>query len=141
MTQVALIQDLFHVLNNRNPAALAGFQKQVYERFFEVLEDESGFSLQRAASLSEWEAAGHPEPDVVICAPLPAEGNLAPGIAELGRLRDRFPQQPLIVWSTRDEAAIAQTARDEFGVVAYYQGTLLDAPEDFADLILEHMPR
>ncbi|MFP4324048.1 MAG: hypothetical protein ACLFTK_16455 [Anaerolineales bacterium] len=129
------------MLNDRNPGALSGFQKQVYQRFFEILEDESGFTIQRATSLDAWLEATHPEPDIVICAPFPEMGNLAPGLAELGRIRDRFPTQPLIIWSTRDEAAVAQTARDDYGAVAYYQGSLLDAPEDFADLILEYMPR
>jgi hypothetical protein len=110
----------------------------MHDRFYEVLQDESGHVIQRAETLDGYQSQGLPAPDVVICAPFPEEGNLAPGIAELGRLRDFFGETPLIVWSTREEESIRNTAINDFGVAAYYTGTLLDAPDDLADLILEH---
>jgi hypothetical protein len=138
LATVALIQDLFKALNTDRPEIIGGFAKQMHDRFYEVLQDESGHLIQRADSLDNYQSQGLPAPDVVICAPFPEEDNLAPGIAELGRLRDFFGETPLIVWSTREEESIRNTAINDFGVAAYYTGTLLDAPEDLADLILEH---
>ena len=42
------------------------------------------------------------------------------------------------MWSTREEESIRDTALNDYGAAAYYTGTLLDAPDDLADLILEH---
>jgi hypothetical protein len=140
MATVALIQDLFKALSTDRPEVISDFAKQVHQRFYEVLQDESGHTIQRAGSLSDYQAQGLPAPDVVICTPFPEEGNLAPGMVELGRLREHFGETPLIIWSTRAEDSIRDTAINDFGVAAYYTGTLLDAPDDLADLILEHAP-
>lgn len=138
MATVALIQKLFHVLNEKNLNHLSGFSRQVYEKFFEVLEDESGHSIQRAESLEEYQAGGYDKPDIVICAPFPEIGNLAPGFAELERIRAFFgAETPIIIWSPRNETALRQRVLEEFGAAAFYTGTLLDAPNDFADMILE----
>jgi hypothetical protein len=138
MATVALIQKLFPTLNALDSKQLTGLSQQVYDQFFEVIIDESGHDLQRAKSLADYQEAGHPKPDLVICAPIPEIGNIAPGFVELGRIRDAFPETPIIVWSNREEVSIQQTAKDDYGVVHYYTGTLLNAPDDIADLILEH---
>ena len=137
MATIALIQDLFRALMTDRPEVIGGFAKQVHQRFYEVLQDESGHVIQRAGSLDDYQAQGLPAPDVVICAPFPEEGNLAPGIVELSRFREFFGETPIIVWSTREEESIRDTAINDYGAAAYYTGTLLDAPDDLADLILE----
>ena len=138
MATIALIQDLFKALNTDRPEVISDFAKQMHHKFYEVLVDESGHEIQRATSLDEYLSMNLPAPDIVICAPYPEEGNLAPGMAELGRLRNHFGETPLIVWSNRDEDSIRETALNDYDVAEYYTGTLLDAPDDLADLILEH---
>lgn len=138
MATIALIQNLFSVLNVPEAARVTGFSKQLYEKFFEILVDESGHDIQRAESLEAYQAEKHPKPDMVICAPFPEIGNLAPGFAELQRFRDAFPETPLVVWANRDEDALRERVIEDFGVVAFYTGTLLDAGDDFADMVLDH---
>ncbi len=137
MATVALIQNLFRVLNQPSGENLHGLEAQIYDNFYESLEDAYNHRIQAARSLDEYRAKGHAAPDVVICAPLPAEGNPAPGLAELQRIRDAFPNTPIIVWSTRPEASLRTTCLKDFGCAAYYTGTLLDAPEDLPPIIAD----
>jgi DNA-binding NarL/FixJ family response regulator len=137
MATVALIQKLFRVLNYSSSANLHGFEAQIYDNFFEALEEAYNHDVQTARSLDEYCAGGWPAPDVIICAPLPEDGNPAPGLAELQRIRDAFPDTPLIVWSTRPETSLRRTCLEDFGCATYYTGTLLDAPEELPQVIAE----
>ncbi len=135
MATIALIQNLFRVLTYPTSDSLHGFQKQVYNAFYDALEDDYHHQLQVAKTLEEYQAKERPAPDLVICAPLAEEGNPAPGLAEIQRLREAFPTIPLIVWSTRSEASLRETCLNDLGCAAYYTGTLLDAPEELPLLI------
>lgn len=141
MSTLALIQNMHPSLNVTDPNQLGGFGRQVYDRFFEVLVEESGHLIQNAHSLSDYQRQYETaaRPDVVICAPFPYEGNLAPGFVELQAIKDAFPDTPIIVWSDRSEESLKKTVLDEYHIAEYYTGTLLDSAEDFADLILKHI--
>lgn len=139
MAKIALIQDLYPVLNEKHPERLTGFTKQVYEQFFEVLVAESGHEIQNAETLAEYQAQNFDQPDLIICAPFPEVGNLAPGFAELGRIRTSYPSVPVVVWSNRTENVIRATVIDDQGAAAFYTGTLLEAPDDIADMVLEYV--
>jgi hypothetical protein len=134
---IALIQNIFPVLNETRPQILTGFTRQVYDKFFEVLVEESGHEIHRAKTFDEYQEQSHPKPDFVICAPYPEIGNLAPGIAELARIKAAFEGVPVVVWTTREEEAARNVALQDYGAAAYYTGNLLNAPDDFADMILE----
>ncbi|HLA42554.1 MAG TPA: hypothetical protein VJZ27_03905 [Aggregatilineales bacterium] len=138
LAKIALIQNLFQTLKADSPDRLTGFAKQVYEKFFEVLVDESGHEVLRAESLDEYLKQGYGKPDIVICTPFQEIGNLAPGFAELGRILKAFEGVPVIVWSNRDEAVIRVTVLEDQGATEYYTGTLLNAPDDFADMVLKY---
>lgn len=138
MATVAIIQNKHRILNEPTARGLSGFSKQVYEGFFEVLVEESGHTIFTADSLESY-LQHHPTTvDVVICAPFPEIGNVAPGFVALSAVKDAFPKAALIVWSDRPEEAIRQSSLNDYGAVAYYSGTLIDAANDFADLILKH---
>lgn len=139
MAIVALIQNIHQALNIADPKQLTGLGRQVYDRFFEVLVEESGHTIQTAHSLEDYQRRYTEKPAVVICAPFPDEGNLAPGFAKLSAIQQAFPDAPVIVWSDRSEASIKKTVLEEYGVVDYYTGTLLQSAEDFADLILKYL--
>lgn len=136
---IALIQNLFPVLNEARPETLSGFSKQVYEKFFEVLVDESGHEIIRAKTLDDYLETEHPKPTLVICAPLPEIGNLAPGLEELSRFEQTFEGVALVVWSNREEQAARDAVLNDHNVTAYYTGNLLNAPDDFADMVLDYL--
>lgn len=141
MATIALIQRLHPALNESDPGQLNSFAQQVHHRFFEVLEEESGHTIQTARTLEDYQRDFDTQPDIIICAPLPESGNLAPGLMKLRQIQETFPGIPLIVWSNRTEEAIRKTVVEEYGAVSYYTGTPLDAADDFADLILEHLEK
>lgn len=136
MAKIALIQDLFPSL--RRPDSRNQFAVDSKKRFFEILVEESGHEVYQAENLSDYQAKGYPTPDFLICTPFPESGNLAGGIEKLMALRDAFPDVPLVVWSERTEEAIKKTALEEFGAVAFYQGTIISAGDDFADMVLKY---
>ncbi|NDJ85904.1 MAG: hypothetical protein GYB66_08465 [Chloroflexi bacterium] len=138
MATVAIIQRMHQALNAPDTEQLSGLARQLRDRFFEVLVEESGHVLQTARSLDDYLTAYETRPDLVICAPFPETGNVAPGFTELKRFQVAFPDIPVIVWSQRQEAAIKQSALEDYGVAHYYTGNLIDSPDDFADLILAH---
>lgn len=135
MATVALIQDLFRVLTHASSDGLHGFQAQIYDDFYESLEEAYNHTVQIARSLADYRAKSRPAPDVIICAPFPEEGNPAPGLAAIGELLAAFPGIPIIVWSTRTEQSLRQTCLDDLGCAAYYTGTLLDAPDELPAVI------
>jgi hypothetical protein len=137
VAKIALIQNLFPTLNLPSSEGLSGLALQLYNKFFEVLVEESGHQLQCVPSLEVYQARSFDKPDLVICAPFQDEGNLAPGFAELGRIRKAFGEIPVIVWSNRTEQVIRLTVLEDQGAAAYYTGTLIEAPDELADLILE----
>lgn len=138
MTTIAVIQSLYPVLND-DPASLSGFSKQVYEKFFEVLVEESGYTVHTAKTLEEYQEKEYPPaPDVVVCAPFAEIGNPAPGFVELTRFKNTFPNANLIVWSNRTEGAIRKSAIEEYGAKEFYTGNLLQAADDFADMIFSY---
>lgn len=138
MATIALIQNQFSVLNAPNAKRLSGFEKQLYTKFFETLVDESGHAIQTAKTLKDYQAESFDTPDIIICTPFNEVGNLAPGFADLARIMQAFPGKPVVVWSTREEEVVRVTVLEDHKAAAYYTGTLLDAPDDFADLVLEH---
>jgi hypothetical protein len=135
MATVALIQNLFRVLTYTSPDELHGLQAQIWDNFYESLEEAYNHDIQAAKTLSDYQAGSFSEPDIVICAPIPEEGNPAKGLAEIQEFKDAFPGKPLIIWSTRTEASLRQTCLDDLGCAAYYTGTLLDAPDELPDII------
>lgn len=137
MATIAVIQSHFSVLNEEL-RRLTGFSKQVYQKFFEVLVEESGHTVHTAKTIEEYQQKGYARPDMIICVPFPEIGNPAPGFAEIKRFQDTFGDTPLIVWSTRSEEAIRSGVLEDYGAKAYYQGTLLEAPDDFADMVLKY---
>jgi DNA-binding NarL/FixJ family response regulator len=137
MARVALIQSLFRVLTYPSSEELHGFQAQIYDNFYEALEAEYNHTMQIAKTLDDYQQKDYAAPDIVICAPLAEEGNPAPGLAELRRIRDNFPATPIIVWSTRKEESLRKTCLEDLGCAAYYTGTLLDAPEELPRIIAE----
>lgn len=137
MATVAVIQTLFRVLNYSSSDRLHGLEQQIWENFFEALEEAYNHTVLTAKSLEEFQAAGHPAPDVIICAPLAEEGNTAPGLADIRRFREAYPETPLIVWSTRTESSLRDTCLHDLGCAAYYTGTLLAAPDDLPALIAQ----
>lgn len=139
MAKIALIQHSFPILNLPNSQRLSGLQKQLYDKFFEVLAEESGHQLACAESLEAYQAQAHDAPQIVICNPFPTEGNLAGGFAELTRLQAAFPALPMIIWTTRTEASIQKSCLEDYRASAFYNGTLLEAPDGLADLILEYL--
>lgn len=139
MTTIALIQSQFGVLNAPDITSLTGMQTQIYNKFFEVLVEESGYMVERATNLANYHLqypAG--KPDVVIAAPFPTEGNPAGAFAELLEISRAFPNVFLIIWSGRPEQAIRDTIARDYPNAVYYTGSVLDCAEDFADLIFEH---
>lgn len=136
MATVAIIQNLYPELNIPDPKELNILAQKLYEQFFEVLVEESGHNLQLARALDNYQA--DQAPDLVICAPFPSSGNLAPGFTELMRFQDQFKGTPIIVWSDREEAVLQKSAIEDYGVAHFYTGNLIDAPEDFADLIIQY---
>ncbi|MBN2469218.1 MAG: hypothetical protein JXN59_00735 [Anaerolineae bacterium] len=136
MATVALIQDLFRVLTHQSSDGLHGLQAQIYDDFYESLEEAYNHTLHVARSLADYQAKSRPVPDIVICAPFPKEGNPAPGLAAISELQAAFPGVPIIVWSTRTEQSLRQTCIDDLGCAAYYTGTLLDAPEELPAVIM-----
>jgi hypothetical protein len=141
VAKIALIQNLFPTLNQSDPKQITGFSRQLYDKFYQVLVDESGHELQCAATLEAYQEKGFPTPDMVICSPFGDEGNLAPGFAELGRIIKTFSGIPIIVWSSRTEEVIRVSVLEDQGAAAYYTGTALDAPDDFADMVLEFIKK
>ncbi|GAB4575119.1 MAG: hypothetical protein Kow0077_25080 [Anaerolineae bacterium] len=137
MAKVALIQSLFRVLNSASSEELHGFQAQVYDDFFESLEEAYNHRMLVARTLEEYRSKGYDTPDVLICAPFPEEGNPAPGLAAIEEFKAAFPDTPIIVWSTRTEASLRTTCLEDLKCAAYYTGTLLDAPEDLPALIAQ----
>lgn len=137
MAKIALIQNLFPMLHSKNSNQLTGLSKQLYDKFFEILVEESGHELQQETSLEAYQAAEYDQPDLVICTPIPEIGNVAPGLAELAQIRQAFPDTPLIVWAIRNEEAIRRAVLEDYQAVAYYTGTLVDASDYFADMVLE----
>lgn len=135
MANIALMQTLFRVLNHPTGERLHGLEAQIYENFYEALEEAYNHNVYPAASLDAYQEAGHPTPEVIICAPLAEEGNPAPGLAEIQRIRDAYPDAAVIVWSTRSEASLRETCLNDLGCAAYYTGTLLDAPEALPEII------
>lgn len=141
MSVFALIQDQHPVLNATSAAGLVGFEKQVYTRFYETLEEDSGFVVQRAPTLEAYQALPNLKPaKLVVCVPIPPTGNAAPGLGLLGRIMDAFPSVPVLVWSERSEASLKKTCL-EMGAYEYYSGSLLQAPEDLADYMLKVLKR
>lgn len=140
MATVALIQSLFRVLTYPSSEELHGFQAQIYDDFYEALEEAYNHNLQVAKSLDDYLQGSFKAPDLIICAPLAEEGNPAPGLAEIQRFKDEFPDTPLIVWSTRTEESLRQTCLTDLGCAAYYTGTLLTAPDELPALIAAALP-
>ncbi len=139
MATVAIIQNMYQALHTATPDQLTGMAQQVYYRFYDVLVEESGHTLQMARSLDDYQLRQHDSgPNLVICAPFPEMGNVAPGFAELGRIQAAFPDVPVIVWSDRQEDSIKNSVLEDYGAAHYYTGMVLNAPDDFADLILEY---
>ncbi len=141
MAIIALIQRLHAALNESDPNQLNPFAQRVRHQFYEVLEEESGHTIQTARSLEDYQRDYEARPDIVICAPLPESGNLAPGFMRLREIQDAFPGVPVIVWSSREEASIQGTVLEDYGAAHYYTGNPLDAAEDFADLILKYLEK
>lgn len=139
MARIALIQDLFPLLHQPQTLAQGGLSAQLYQKFYEVLEEESGHQLDRAKTLAAYENAHYPPPEIVICTPFPEEGNLAEGFKELAHLRARFPDVPLIVWTTRQEPSVKISTLADYKADAFYTGTLIEAPEGLADIILSFL--
>lgn len=137
MARIALIQDQFSILNETRTSVLAPFERQLHEKFFEVLVEESGHEIDRAKTLEDYQKQGYAQPDLVICAPFSPEGNLAPGFAALSKIRQTFGDTPIVVWSSRDEEVVRVSSLEDHGAARYYTGTLLDAPDDFADMVLD----
>ncbi len=137
MATVAVIQNLFRVLNHATSKNLHGLEAQIHENFFEALEEAYNHTVQTARTLDEYTDQAKATPDVIICAPLAVEGNPAPGLAAIQRFRVVFPETPIIVWSTRTEESLRQTCLEDLGCAAYYTGTLLDAPEDLPQIIAD----
>lgn len=140
MTIVALLQNRYPVLNAASDENLHGLEAQVYHNFFEALEEKHNHIVLTAESLAAYQSQNNPAPDIVICAPLPDEGNVAPGLDALRQIREAFPRTPIIVWSTRTEESLRKTCLDDLGCAAYYTGTLLEAPEDLPRLIASTLP-
>lgn len=138
MAVIALIQNQYRILNEADASNLEGLSSQLYERFFEVLVEESGHNVLVAPDLQTFVETYTQAPDLVICAPLPTSGNVAPGFVQLSAIRDRFANTPIIVWSQRTEDSIAASVVDDYGAMHYYTGTLMDSADDFADLILKY---
>ena len=138
MAIVALIQNLYPELNISDKRQLSGFAQKTYEKFFDVLVEESGHEIYQATTLENYQDTGQPTPEIIICSPLPEVGNLATGFVNLQALQAAFPNVPIIVWSNRSEQSIEKTLLEDYGIAAYYTGNLLAAPDDFADLILKH---
>jgi len=137
MAKVALIQNLFRVLNYASSDNLHGLEQQIWDDFYEALEEEYNHSLYPARTLDEYRTKSHPTPEVIICAPLAEEGNPAPGLAQLGEIQAAFPGVPVIVWSTRTEPSLRQTCLDDYHCAAYYTGTLLDAPDELPGILAQ----
>jgi hypothetical protein len=137
MAKVALIQSLFRVLNYNSSDNLHGLEQQVWDAFYEALEEEYNHRLYTARTLEEYRSKEHPTPDVILCAPLPEEGNPAPGLAQLVDIQAAFPGVPVIVWSTRSEPSLRQACLEDYHCVAYYTGTLLDAPEELPGILAQ----
>ncbi len=141
MATVALIQSLFRVLTAPSRDGLHGLQAQIYDNFYEALEDAYNHRLYVARTLEEYRARGYPAPEVILCAPFPEEGNPAPGVEAIQELQAAFPATPVIVWSTRREDSLRKTCLDDLGCAAYYTGTLLDAPEELPAIIAAALQR
>lgn len=135
MANIALIQQLFRVLTYSSADRLHGFQAQIYDNFYESLEEAYNHNLRVTRTLEEYQDKGHPTPDLIICAPIPEEGNPAPGLAAIGDFQTAFPGVPIIVWSTREEESLRKTCLEDLGCAAYYTGTLLNAPEELPNII------
>jgi DNA-binding NarL/FixJ family response regulator len=139
MATVAIIQNLHSILHMEDTKTLSGMGKMMYTKFYDVLVEESGHNIHMSRDLDTHLLKYKDEvPDMVICTPLPETGNLAPGLRELKRIREAFPKAPVVVWSNREEAAIQKTVTEEYGAVRYYNGSILDCADDFADIILEY---
>ena len=139
MATVAIIQNMYQALHTTTPGQLTGMAQQVYHRFYDGLVEESGHTLQMARTLDDYQLRQYDVgPDLVICAPFPEMGNVAPGFAELSRVQATFPGVPVIVWSDRKEEAIGKSVLEDHGAAHYYTGMVLNAPDDFADLILAY---
>lgn len=137
MAKVALIQSIFRVLNYGSSDRLHGLEQQIWDRFYEALEEEYNHTLYTARTLDEYRTKGHPVPELIICAPLPEEGNPAPGLAQLAEIQQAYPGVPVIVWSTRTEPSLRQTCLQDYHCAAYYTGTLLDAPDDLPGILAQ----
>jgi DNA-binding NarL/FixJ family response regulator len=135
MATVALIQSLFRVLTHESSDELHGFQAQIYDDFYEALEEQYNHNMRVARTLDEFLQKEQAQPDVVICAPFAEEGNPAPGLAEIHRFKEAFPNIPIIIWSTRTEDSLRNACLQDLGCAAYYTGTLLDAPDDLPQII------
>jgi len=141
MATIALIQNIFRVLTAPSGEGLHGLQAQIYENFYEALEEQYNHTLRVARTLEEYRARDYPAPDVILCAPFPEEGNPAPGLAAIREMQAAFPGVPVIVWSTRSEQSLRKTCLDDLGCAAYYTGTLLDAPEELPAIIAAALQR
>lgn len=141
MATIALIQDLFRVLTHASVDNLHGLQAQIYDDFYESLEEAYNHNMRVTRTLEEYQAKHNDAPDLIICAPFAEEGNPAPGLTAIGEFQAAFPNVPIIVWSTRDENSLRQTCVQDLGCAAYYTGTLLEAPEELPELITSALNR
>ena len=62
MAKVALIQSIFRVLNYGSSDRLHGLEQQIWDRFYEALEEEYNHTLYTARTLDEYRTKGHPVP-------------------------------------------------------------------------------
>lgn len=139
MATVAIIQNLHSVLHMEDAKQLSGMAQMMYTKFYDVLVEESGHDIHMSRDLDTHLLKYKGEmPDMVICTPLPQTGNLAPGLRELKRIQESFPNVPIVVWSEREEAAVQKTVTEEYGAIQYYTGSILDCADDFADMILKY---
>ena len=139
MATIAIIQNLHTILHMEDAKQLGGMAQMMYNKFYEILVEESGHEIHMSRDLDTHLHKYKDEtPDMVICTPLPETGNLAPGLRNLKLIREAFPDVPVVVWSNREEEAIQKTVIEEYGAVRCYTGSILDCGDDFADMILEY---
>ena len=91
MAKVALIQSIFRVLNYASSDNLHGLEKQIWDDFYEALEEEYNHSLYTARTLDEYRTKSHPAPEVILCAPLAEEGNPPPAWSNSARFKKPIP--------------------------------------------------
>ncbi len=141
MATLALIQNKFRVLHHTSSDRLHGLEKQIFDNFFEAIEEEYNHRVCAAQTLEDYQSRNLPTPEVILCTPLPEEGNPASGLERLAQIQKTFPGVPVIVWTTRTEPSLRNTCLNEYGCAGYYTGTLLDAPEELPGLIAEALKK